>query len=158
MNDSQIIETISRVTQEMLGHMLISAAVKAKIVDKDDQEIIWISVEPLEDPRVLIGQKGTNLASLQHLVRLIVRRQIDQKVNFVIDVNKYKEKRINYLTKIALSSAEKVIKTKEPVILDPMSPYERRIVHLALANHDEVETESTGQGGERKVMIRPKSS
>ncbi len=158
MNDSQTIETISQITQEMLRYMLVSATVQAKIVDKGDQEIIWINVEPLEDPRILIGQKGTNLASLQHLVRLIARRKVDQKVNFVIDVNKYKEKRINYLTKIALSSAAQVIRTKAPIILDPMSPYERRIVHLALANHDEVETESTGPEGERKVMIKLKSS
>lgn len=156
MNESQIIELICEKVSELLEHMSISARTKAKIVDKGDQEVIWVNVETKENPRLLIGQKGTNLASLQHLVRLMVRRKIDQKVNFVIDVNRYKESRMAYLHKLALGTAENVIKKKEAIAMEAMSPYERRIVHMALADHEGVETESAGQEGERRVIVKPK--
>lgn len=160
MIDVKIIESICKTTEELLQRILEEQQfkVRAKIVDKEREEVIWVNIEIGENPNLLIGQKGSNLAALQHLVRLIVRRKVESLVNFIIDINSYKENRINYLRKLARLSAEKVLKTKEPVVLEVMSPFERRIIHLTLAHQEEVVTESTGKEGERRVMIKPRES
>lgn len=156
MNDSQIIELVTQITRDLVEKIVNDASVRAKIVDREGKEVIWVNIESREDPNLLIGQKGSNLAALQHLIRLIVRHKMENPVNFIIDVNDYKESRIEYLRKVALSSARQVGKNKKPLILGPMSPFERRIVHLALADNEEVETESTGEEGERRVIVKPK--
>lgn len=155
-NLSQTIEFILKTTTNLVQRMVKEARVKAKIVDRENQEVIWVNVETENDPQFLIGQRGTNLAALQHLVRLMVRRKVKELVNFVLDVNSYKEKRIDYLHKLARISAARVAKTKKPLILEVMPPFERRIVHLTLAQNEEVTTESTGEEGERRVIIKPR--
>lgn len=156
MIEAKIIELIRKTTEELLQRILEESQfkVRAKIVDKEREEVIWVNIEIKENPNLLIGQKGSNLAALQHLVRLIVRHKVESLVNFIIDINSYKENRINYLRKLARLSAEKVLKTQEPVVLEAMSPFERRIIHLTLANQEEVVTESAGEEGERRVVIK----
>jgi len=156
MEDSKKIESIRKITEELLAKMAISGKIKAKIIDQDNQELIWVNIEAAEDPRFLIGQKGSNLASLQHIIRLMIRRELPaEKVNFAIDVNQYKEKRLGYLRKLAQTSALKVQRSEKPLVLNPMPAHERRAIHLALANSEEVSTESTGEEEERRVVIKP---
>ncbi len=109
-----------------------------------------------EDLGILIGRRGQTLSALQYIVRLIVSRQIDSWIPIVIDVEGYKERRARALQSFALDMAERVKARGAPFTLEPMPPYERRIVHMTLANHSHVTTESIGQGEERKVVIRPK--
>lgn len=156
VNNSQIIEVICGLTEGLLEKMSLSGKVRAKIVDQDNEEIIWVSIENKENPNLLIGQRGSNLNALQHLLRLAVRRKVNQVVNFILDVNKYRENRMVYLQKLAQTSAERVVKTKKPLILEAMPAYERRIIHLFLAESEEVATESEGEQEERRVIIKPK--
>jgi len=109
-----------------------------------------------EDLGILIGRRGQTLSALQYIIRLIVSRQIDTWVPIVIDVEGYKERRARALQSFAMDMAERVKARGAPFTLEPMPPYERRVVHMALANHSYVTTESIGQGEERKVVIRPK--
>lgn len=109
-----------------------------------------------EDLGILIGRRGQTLSALQYVVRLIVSRKIDSWIPIVIDVEGYKERRARALQSFAMDMAERVKARGAPFTLEPMPPYERRIVHMALANHSYVTTESIGQGEERKVVIRPK--
>jgi len=156
MDDAKKIELIYKIVEELLEKMAIEGKIKAKIIDQDEQELIWVNIETKQDPRFLIGQKGSNLASFQHLARLMTRLKIPtEKVAFTIDVNQYKEKRLAYLRKLAQTSAREVLATKEPLILDAMPAHERRVVHLALADSEGVATESIGEEGERQVMIKP---
>ncbi len=156
LNHAEVIETICGCIGELLQKMSLSGKVRAKIVDQHNEEIIWVSIENKENPNLLIGQRGSNLSALQHLLRLIVRRKLDQVANFILDVNKYRENRVNYLQKLAAISAKQVTKTKQPLILEAMPAYERRIIHLALAGSEEVVTESEGEQEERRVVIKPK--
>lgn len=109
-----------------------------------------------EDLGILIGRRGQTLAALQYVVRLIVGRQVKTWVPIVIDVEGYKQRRYQALESFANQMAERVKTKGAPFTLEPMPAYERRIVHLALANHPDVITESIGQGESRKVVIRPK--
>ena len=110
-----------------------------------------------EEPQILIGEKGETLLEIQHLLKIILKRKTDFKEPFYIDldISDYKKKKINYLRELAKSLAEEVALTKKEKILPPMSAYERRIIHLELADNSKVATESIGQEPERKVVIRP---
>jgi len=110
-----------------------------------------------EDPRILIGEKGETLFEIQHILRAILKRKIsrtEEPFYLDLDINDYKKKKTNYLKELARSSAEEVALTKKEKILFPMSAYERRIIHLELADEPNIATESIGQEPERKVVIR----
>jgi len=156
LSQAKIIELICKTAEEMLARVLPKSKVKAKIIDHDNQETIWVNIENKENSSLLIGKLGVNLAALQHLLRLIVRRKLSESVNFIVDANKYKEDRLAYLEKLASDSAAIVVKTEKPLLLEIMPAYERRVIHLALADHDAVITESEGEGEQRRVIIKLK--
>jgi len=85
----------------------------------------------------------------------MARRKMEEKKNFSIDVNDYSRQKINSLGDLARNMARQAISDKRPVVLRPMSAYERRIVHMELAGNDQVKTESIGEGEERKIVIKP---
>jgi len=109
-----------------------------------------------DDLGILIGRRGQTLSCLQHIVRLIVAHQTKAWVPIVIDVEGYKQRRYEALRVLAWRIAEQVKAKEMPFTLEPMSPYERRIIHLVLADDPDVITQSTGEGESRKVVILPK--
>ena len=111
----------------------------------------------IEEPRILIGERGQTLADIQHLLKLILRKKItnDQPFYIDLDINDYKKKKIEYLKELAKSAADEVSLSKKEKELLPMPAYERRIIHLELAARGDVVSESIGQEPERKVVIRP---
>jgi spoIIIJ-associated protein len=110
-----------------------------------------------DDLGILIGRRGQTMASLQHIVRLIISHQTDLKLPVVIDVEGYKERRCEGLRTLANRLAEQVKTRNAPFTMEPMSAFDRRIIHLALIDNPDVFTESTGFGEDRKVVIAPKS-
>jgi len=108
-----------------------------------------------DEPQILIGEGGQTLAELQHLLKTILKRKIQEPFFIDLDINGYKKKKIKYLKELAKSVADEVILTKKEKSLAPMPAYERRIVHLELAGRQNVATESVGREPERKVIIRP---
>lgn len=108
-----------------------------------------------EEPRILIGQNGQTLAEIQHLLKAILRRKIPEQFYLNIDVNDYKKKKAEYLKETAISLADEVALTKKEKTLTAMSAYERRIIHLELAERKDIITESIGEEPERRIVIRP---
>jgi len=109
-----------------------------------------------DDLGLLIGRRGETLRDLQFLTCLIVSRRTQHWPSLVVDVEHYKLRREKSLVDLAKRMADKVRTTSEPISLEPMPAYERRIVHLALRDDLDVRTESTGQDEKRKVVIYPK--
>ncbi len=109
-----------------------------------------------EDLGILIGWHGQTLSSLQYLLRLIVAHQTKVWPSVVIDVEGYRQRRQEALRTMARHAAEQVKTKGLPFMLEPMPSYERRIVHLELADAPDVTTESTGEGEARQVVILPK--
>jgi len=107
-----------------------------------------------EEPRILIGQNGQTLAEIQHVLKAILRRKIPEQFYLNIDVNDYKKKKAEYLKETAISFADEVALTKKEKMLTAMSAYDRRIVHLELAERKDITTESIGEDPERRVVIR----
>jgi len=110
-----------------------------------------------EEPQILIGQGGQTLSEIQHLLKAILRRKIEENFYIDLDINDYKKKKIDYLKEMARGLADEVALTKEEKILPPMPAYERRIIHLELAGRSDVTTESIGKEPERQLVIKPSS-
>ena len=109
-----------------------------------------------DDTAVLIGRHGKTLESLQFLISAIVVRKIGFHYPVVIDVEGYKSRQRQKLEAIAHSSANRAVKEHRNIKLRPMTPYERRIVHMALRDDDRVETESEDEGAARHIVIYPR--
>ena len=144
--------------QTLLAKMQVSATVTATLSEPDDltgEQIDVIEING-DDLGVLIGPRGDTLSTIQYLTRLMVSHNLHQRVNFVIDVQGYRQRRQQALARLAERMAKKVVQRGQPIGLEPMPPNERRIIHMTLREHDEVYTESFGEGNRRKVRIIPK--
>jgi len=110
------------------------------------------------EPQLLIGERGETLREIQHLLKMILKKKIITTEPFYLDldINDYKKKKISYLKEMARSAADEVALNKKEQILQPMSSYERRIIHLELADRQDVSTESVGEEPERKIVIKPR--
>ena len=124
------------------------------IIDEQQENLIKVNIKN-DQARYLIGRNGENLMALQHLLRAMTSRQLAVG-NLTIDINDYQQNRLEELKDVALSIADEVVRRQAPRSLAPMNAYERRIVHLALSNFNGVETDSEGEGEERRIVIRPK--
>ncbi len=120
----------------------------------EEEKTIHLKIKA-EEPQILIGEKGQVLSEIQHLLRLVLRKQILEPFFLNLDINNYKEKKYEYLKELACSTADEAVLSKKIKELAPMPAHERRIIHLELANRGDVVTESVGQGRERKVVISP---
>lgn len=110
------------------------------------------------DSHILIGQYGTNLQALQHIARLIVRKKTSDKVNFIVDVNSYRQEKNQSILELAKLAANQALEEKRTVVMKPMTAYERRLVHIELSKNDAVITESIGEGEDRKIVVKPAES
>ena len=102
---------------------------------------------------VLIGKRGQTLDSLQYLVSLVINKDVDDYIRVKVDTENYRERRKETLENLAKNIAYKVKRTRRPVSLEPMNPYERRIIHSALQNDKYVTTHSEGEEPFRKVVV-----
>ena len=105
---------------------------------------------------ILIGKEGRNLESLQNILRQILLKEVGNEYKVLLDIENYKEKKVNQLERTVKQIAREVAKTKVEAKLDRMNSYERRIVHNALSKNKYVYTESTGEEPNRYVVIKPK--
>ena len=117
-----------------------------------DKGILTVNMEG-EDMGVLIGKRGQTLDSLQYLVSLVVNKGIDGYIHVKADTENYRERRKKTLENLAKNVAFKVKRTRQPVALEPMNPYERRIIHSALQNEKFITTYSEGEEPYRKVIV-----
>lgn len=109
-----------------------------------------------DDLAVLIGRHGRTLDSLQFLISSITSRIVGHRYPIVVDVEGYKARQRQKTEDIALNAADKAVDQDRSIKLRPMTPYERRIVHIALRGDDRVETMSEGEGRARRVVVSPR--
>ena len=153
--ETELGKIIKSTVNEILSKMGFKGEVDVSNETKEDKEILTCNIKT-DESNFLIGQYGVNLQALQHLARVLVRKKTDERANFMVDVNSYRQEKNNSISQLAAAMAEQAMREKRAVVLRPMSPYERRIVHLELSHHPQIETESIGEGENRKVVIKPK--
>jgi spoIIIJ-associated protein len=153
----------ARLAREVMEHLLATLGVDARIELQStkvqesvrDGPILLFQIEG-SDAGLLIGRRGETLSALQYLVTLILSHQLKNKVFLELDVERYRERRQDALKNLALRMADRAVESGRAIALEPMPSAERRLVHVALANHPKVTTHSTGDGDQRKVVIVPK--
>ena len=148
----------ANVVRDLLEKMHVKATLQSKIgeaADDADTRVIMIDILG-DDLSFLIGRHSEVLHSLQYITSLIVGREVGHWVPLIIDVQGYRERRERQLRQMAARMADQVMKTGRRISLEPMSATERRIIHLALRDNNEIMTESIGEEPNRKVVIYPK--
>lgn len=159
LTEGRILEIARDVLADLLDRMEVQAEIQTRIVEptnSSDGKTLVLDLSG-NDLGFLIGRKGETLAALQHIVRLIVNKEIQQRANLLVDIGGYKSRRENALRKLALRVADQVTRRRRRIALEPMNAYERRVIHMTLRNHPTVTTESVGENDHRKVTILPKS-
>ncbi|MDH4263061.1 MAG: KH domain-containing protein [Spirochaetia bacterium] len=131
--------------------------VSIRAIDKNEDGKTYIHMES-DQAGYVIGKRGKTLEAIQFIVNLIVQQFTGEPPKILLDIENYRERRANYLTDIAMKIAQAVKKTKKSRLMEPLNPYERRIVHMALQEDGVVETESEGQGIYKRVRIKLKGS
>lgn len=125
----------------------------------DDEEVAAtvLDIEAGEKSNNLIGRRGEVLNALQYITRVIVSKEFGEHTNLMVDVEGYRSRRSVTLERLATRMADQAITTNRVVTMEPMPANERRIIHMTLRGREDVSTESTGEGDERRVTIIPKS-
>ena len=136
--------------EEVLEKMNIEGTVE--IETDDEEKVININIEG-EETKDLIGRKGQCLDSLQYLASIVANKEKDEYYRVKLDTKNYRERRQKTLENMAKNTANKVRKTRRKVVLDPINPYERMIIHSYLQNEAHVTTKSEGEEPYRKVVV-----
>jgi len=144
-------ELACRFLQEMIDAMDVKASFE--VVKKDEQHTVNISGEELG---MLIGRRGDTLEAIQFLTNLAVSKMMNERKRVIVDIEGYRKRREETLARLANKLADKARKTGSRVVLEPMSPQERRMIHVALQDDSTVVTYSEGQEPNRRVVISPK--
>jgi len=138
--------------KEMFQAMKMNVSIETSL--KEKQLAIELSGDEMG---VLIGKRGQTLDSIQYLVSLVVNKGNSPYVSILLDTENYRQRRKETLESLAYNLAKKVKQTKRNVVLEPMNPYERRIIHSSLQNDRYVTTYSEGEEPYRNVVITLKS-
>ena len=120
---------------------------------KFDEKKTYYKTELTKEMGVLIGKRGQTLDSLQYLISLVVNKGTDEYIRVKVDTENYRQRRKETLENLAKNISYRVKRTKRPVSLEPMNPYERRIIHSALQNDRFVTTHSEGEEPYRRVVV-----
>ena len=139
------------ILKNLLAEMGIEADVNTKVSDGN----IYLNINT-PNAGLLIGRRGRTLDAIQHLLNCIVNRSSLVKRRVIVDAEQYRERREEILTNLAHKLASKVKTTRQEIVVEPMNPQDRRIIHLALQDDQEVTTFSRGEGSFRSVVITTK--
>lgn len=146
-------QEIKKIAEELLKKLLIKATVE--VAEDSQNQAFKIQIES-EDSGYLIGYHGETIEALQLILSLMVYQKLGSWQRLVVNVGDYRQQREEQLKKLALNVAQKVKFSSEQQIIPNLSASERRVIHLVLASHPDVYTESEGEGDQRTLIVRPK--
>jgi spoIIIJ-associated protein len=140
--------------QEMLTKIVTLISPDTKISARRKADDIVLNIEG-NNPGILIGPKGKTLEALEFIINKAVNKASEKKVRVIVDAENYRQRREEFLERLAFRMGEKAKKTRKTVTIDPISPHDRRIVHLALKGDYQLQTKSNGEGFFKSVFIIP---
>jgi spoIIIJ-associated protein len=154
-----LLDRAESVVSKMLHLLKLEAQVSANYgpTERDGRRNVHVDIRG-NDLSVLIGRRSETLAAFQYIASLIVGKEEQQFVQLTVDVEGYRDRREKQLIQMAKRMADQVAKSGRRQTLEPMPSGERRIIHIALRDHPDVKTESTGEEPYRKVVIIPKDA
>ena len=147
---------LTEVAQSVLDRIGFSAEVSVLSLDETQSKLPVIRIHSENESGVLIGKNGATLDALEHVIRILVNKKFSpDKISFILDINDYRKTRTQFLIDTARETADRVVQTSRSEALNPMSSYERRLVHMELASLKDIETESIGHEPRRRIVIKP---
>jgi len=159
--DSQALTLIEEHVRRLLDTMgFAHATVRCRhqntaATDAVNGAILHIELEAGDEGKLLIGNQGNHLAALQHIIRCLLRRQIDRDVYITLDINGYRARREQSLLSLAEATARRAKMQGRTIVLRPMAAADRRMIHTALASRQDISTESMGDEPNRRVIVKP---
>jgi spoIIIJ-associated protein len=149
---ASVIQSMAEKTHTFLTELFDKMDLEAKLEVKESDDLISVNIS---GPKmgILIGHRGETLDAVQYLTSLAVNRDSKKYKRVIIDTENYRKKREETLAKLAKRLARKVHKTKRKIVLEPMNPFERRVIHSTLQKDPHVVTHSEGDEPYRKVVI-----
>ena len=151
--DDAVVDEAKEFLTKIFKAMKIEVVMEKFVNKKDGCVVLKLHGD---DMGILIGKHGQTLDSLQYLTNLVANKNTENRVHIVIDVENYRDRRAETLTRLAKRLADKVKKSGERIVLEPMNPHERKIIHTALQNDNKITTLSEGSEPFRKVVIELK--
>lgn len=147
MEEHASLDFIKEVTEKM--------GLDLTVTGKTGHDTIYISING-KDAGAVIGKRGQTLDAIQYLASLVVNRDEEKYIRVIVDAENYRNKRGQTLEQLAEKLARKVVRNKKSVRLEPMNPYERKVIHATLQGHPKVTTKSMGDEPRRRVVIELK--
>ena len=153
--DARIGKEILLALLDKMGYFDVQITLHRAESTRVGEEMHWVLNITGPDVQGLAVRRGESLASIQYLLRLMLSRRLQRRVNIIVDVAEYKLHRAQRLQQLATRMADQAVSQGRTVTLEPMPPHERRIIHITLRERQDVETRSIGEGNARKVTISP---
>jgi spoIIIJ-associated protein len=141
--------------RELVSQLLAKMGIRCQVASRTTPEAIVVDVTG-RDLGMLIGWRGETLRALQTMTNLLASRRLGPDQRVIVDVERYRQRREHTVREIAYRAARQVKATGDPITLDPMQPFERRAIHLALEGDPDVMTVSIGEEPERRVVVGPR--
>ncbi|MCU6710985.1 protein jag [Paenibacillus sp. J5C_2022] len=143
--------------ENFLMEVASAMGLRVSVDRKETKEGLYLSVSGGGDLGMIIGRRGQTLDALQYLVNIVANRYSDSHIRIVIDAEDFRQRRRKTLEELSERLAGRVIRTRKEVVLEPMSPHERKVIHSQLQNHPKVKTMSKGDEPNRRVVISLRS-
>ena len=153
--EEKLVACENHIAIDFLKEVTAEMGLELEITAKAGEETLYLNIQG-KDSGTIIGKRGQTLDAIQYLTSLVVNKENEKYTRVVVDAENYRAKREKTLEALAQRLASKVSKTKRSVKLEPMNPYERKVIHATLQNHPHVVTRSEGQDPYRRVVIELK--
>jgi spoIIIJ-associated protein len=143
-------EEIKKIIEEFINNTNFDININSLDIEENT---VHVNLDTSE-PKVLIGKNGQNLSDIQHILNIIMKKRTHEDLFMDVDINSYKRSKREYLQELAIDMADEVVLNGKEKILEPMTAYERKIIHLVLSKRKDVITESIGQEPDRRIIIK----
>lgn len=153
--EPRVLELIQQTTQDILSKLKTEGTVEVKEEEVEDEKNYKVTIQT-QETGLLIGHHGDTLNGLQLLLGVILYKKLKTWVHVIVDVGNYRQMREESIKEMVGRIVGEVETTKQATALPYLSPLERRIVHMMLTDHKTVVSESTGEGRDRRLMIKPR--
>lgn len=155
VSEENLVALENHIAIDFLKEVTAEMGLELEITAKAGEESLYLNIQG-KDSGTIIGKRGQTLDAIQYLTSLVVNKENEKYTRVVVDAENYRAKREKTLEALAQRLASKVVKTKRSVKLEPMNPYERKVIHATLQSHPQVVTRSEGQDPYRRVVIELK--
>lgn len=144
-----------KIIKKEVASFLKKLGIEDEVEVSQNNDLFNVDIDA-SDPGILIGYHGETLQALQLILALVVSKKLGGFARLILNVGDYREKREEKLKEMALDAARRAKETKQDVVLGNLTSWQRRVIHMALAEDKDVETESQGEEPDRQLVIKPK--